>query len=449
LLFAVAGCRPGPEPTLLGREELLLAPDLEFLAERRVLVEAGRYQEAYTRWARRALLPATSDHLDTGEVASARRISAAIDAIERSGVRPQTLKRLAWSLDRAGWLREARAVLLRSRRLAPLDPESRALFETLSTMTRFAAAADSALRASYAARDRVESPERIGVTIARLRDLHGLTSEALRNHRLYLGQLPAAADPAVSEVEISVIVGHRGPFTIRQGEAEVMARRVVLDDNLLTAYRPENAAREWDPGTLILVEDGTLIAYHHRGRLRRAAARLCFELERRGGREPDPLQTGEEELALALRLKGVSPIFDRVRATTDSRDELHRQFILEVIVGRMEQAEAGGARHLLDERLNPGEAGGARGIERRLLAELHHGPLPHLRLGDLVEAAARADDSSREARAARQFLRHLDRLVARDRTAGEPGHPGELVGLSETRLRQLVIEIEKDRFRTN
>jgi hypothetical protein len=449
LALAVAGCRPAPDSQRLRDEALLLASDREFLAERRALVEAGRYREAHAQWATRALLPEADDVIDTGEQGLSRRISAAIDDVERQGARARTLYRLAQNFDRAGWIRETRAALERSRRLGPLDTGARELLTTATTITRFTIAADSALNASYAAVERGGTDPAIATVISGLMSRFGISNETLRSRRLYLGQRPAAAAPDVDEVELSVIVGHEGPLAIRQGEDEVGARRIVLDDNLLAPYRPAAEKATWESGSIALVDEGVLLVYHRRSRLRRVATRLALELERRGGREPDADRTADEEVPLALRLKGASPVFDRLRTAMTSRREIQREFILEVSEAMMAQDEAAAARHLIEERLSPGTGGGTRAAERRLLAALRYAPLPHLRLAGVVEAAARTDDDSPEARAARQLLRHLERLMGEEADrGGRPWRAAELITLSESRLQELVAIIEADRFRT-
>jgi hypothetical protein len=308
-----------------------------------------------------------------------------------------------------------------------------------ATLSRFASAADSLMVADRARVARGETP-RAAADVLTLADQLDLRSDALRARHLYLGQRPASSAGDLRDIELAVITDHEGPFPVRLDAAAVTARRVTLDDNAISR---SSESGDWEAGSLTLVEEGSLIVYHHRSDLRRAAARLYADLERRGGRSPGaPADTSLTALATALRLRATSPLFDRARATTGTRQEARRLFILEVMAARMAQVETAGARHLLDQReTNP--ASGALGAKRRLLSTLRQGPLPGLALADAADRAARADRGDDEGAAARAVLEELRSSAARgDTSNGRRPEWAILFTLGEDRLRTLATGIE-------
>ncbi len=445
-VLALAGClfsctkAPGPS-TLLSEDALLTAPDGDFLAERLALVETGRYDEAQARWSTRALLipeQGSAEIPDLGEQAWSHEMDLAARALIESGEKKRRLERLGRAYARAGWFREARSVLSRAQGFGALSGDAERLLAMATTLTRFQAATDSLLGAQRLAAGGVE-PMRPGADALELARGFGLTSEALRAQKLYFGQRPVPGRPGSSDLELAVMVHHEGPFAVRLGDTEVSARRVILDDNTLT---PTHEGMDWDPGSIVLVEEGSLLVYHHRSDLRRAATHLFQDLERRAGRAPDaPADSSFTALAAALRLNAALPLFDRIRAEGISRTETRRRFVLETMAARMTQVEMAGARHLIDQREHPGETSGAAAAERRLLAKLEHGPVPGLALADAVDLLAHPESADEETvAAAREVIRKLEESAADLAEPGAKARPGDpLLGLSESELRALAM----------
>jgi len=461
LIGCALGCRPSPELILLRGDALLLASDREALDQRLALVEAGRYADAHALWAARALLPPPSTSLDSGEMAWSRQIAAALEIYAVQGPKPLALDRLARAFDRARWFREARAVLEREQTLAALSADSQALLGVTTHLARLAAAADSAARSYYAAIERGESPSGGGFAVGELMARFGISLDALKARGLHLGQRHSPARPEVDELEFAVVVSHEGPFVIRQGDETVNARRIVLDDHFITPY-PGGQASPWEPGSMAVVEEGTLFIYHDRSGLRRAATLLFIELERRGGRPPDVIPPApaeapaeaEARLALALHLRSVSALFAETRAAEGVRDEMVRRFVVDLISARMAQIEAGEAKRLIEERARPGTTGGVRGAEARLLGALRYGPLPGLRLADAIDDDRAPDPDDPASEAARETLNRLNRLVGaphgeKDAKYGRAPpllDVESLLRLDTERLRTLAAAIEAERF---
>jgi len=442
LVLLAVSCTRARGPALLGDEALLTAPDRDVLAERLALVTAGRYLDAHAQWSRRALLPpepTTSALPATGEEDWSRAIQTASDALEQRGATGRGLERLARAYGRAGWYRETHAVLGRAATLDPLSTAGEDLYQVTGTLTRFAAGADSIMAADRARIARGDSP-RAASDLSTLADGLGLKSEALRARRLYLGLRPAPAGTDSREIELSVIANHEGPFPVHLAQAAVPTRRVILDDNAIATPGSERA--DWDPGSHAQVEDGTLIVYHHRSDLRRAAAHLFSDLERRGGRPPDaPADSSLAAFAAALRLRAASPLFDRARAAAADRGEARRQFMLAVMAARMAQVEMAGARFFQDhaDHIESSPEAGAR---RRLLAVLRYAPAPGLALADAAAGP--------EAAAARTIIDKLRVNAAIGETGGDPSGTRRdrtagldaLLRLSDERLRALAAGID-------
>ncbi len=451
-LAFLAACSPRARgPALLDDAALLTAPDREVLAERLALVTAGRYLDAHAQWSRRALLapapPATALPA-TGEEDWGREIRTASAALEERGANERGLERLARAYARAGWYREAHAVLGRAAALGPLSTAGEELLRTSATLIRFAAGADSIVAAARAG-ETGDTARAAASDINALADRLGLGSEALRSRRLYLGLRPPPPGGRAREVELSVIVHHEGPFPVSIATATVTARRAILDDNALAPAGGERP--DWDPGSIAQVEDATLLVYHHRSDLRRAAARLFQDLERRGGRPPDaPADSTLGAFAAALRLRAASPLFDRARAAAADHGEARRQFAIAVMSARMAQVETAGARFYLDhaDGLESTPEAGAR---RRLVAVLRHAPVPSLALADAADRAAHAvSPADDEAAAARAVVEKLRIAAVINESSGGAGDawrtPGAgmdtLLHLSEQRLRVLAAGID-------
>jgi hypothetical protein len=406
--LGLAACPPRARgPALLGDDALLTAPDSDVLAERLALVTAGRYQDAHAQWARRALLPPEPTALPgAGEEEWSREIQIASTALAERGPTARGLERLARAYSRAGWYREAHVVLERAAALDPLSAAGTELRNSTATLTRFAAGADSIVTAARARGGGEAAPAArdIEAFAGRL----GLSLDTLRARRLHLGLRPPPPGGGERAVELSVIAHHEGPFAVRIATAAVTARRVILDDDALAATAGEGP--DWDPGSFAVVEDGTLLAYHHRSDLRRAAARLYRDLERRGGRPPDaPADASLGAFATALRLRAAAPFFDRARAQAPDRTAARRDFARAVLAARMAQVETAGARFYLDHAAGLAAAPEAA-ARRRLLAVLRHAPAPRLALADAADRAAQgaADGApDAEARAARAILEEL------------------------------------------
>jgi hypothetical protein len=415
-----------------------------------MLVNAGRHRDAHARWAERALLrPAAEPSLtapETREDAWSRQISVAIAAFEAQS-RPGSTReaeRLAQSYDRAGWFREAKSVLTRAQEAGTLSREGRDLLSVTDHLDRFAAALDSVPVA-------VLSPSDVTAAAASLARRHGFTAEGLRARGLYFGSRPAPRAPEQSEIELAVMAGSAGPFTVKQLESTANVRRIVLDDNALRELAPPPI---WASASASLVEidDGMVIAYHRRDQLRTAAVDLFRALEAEGGKvsltsraAPDTLLSAE------LRLLAVLPIFDQARADGSPRREALRRFALDYADACMAQAEAEGVRRLIDRRTLPA---GVEDDASPLLAAMAFAPHPRLALARTLDIALRVADP--DGMGAKETLAALRGAISRKvRSEGDSGgmpardnpDPEQwmaLTALDDAELRALALTILVD-----